>query len=150
MGLRESVSAEVAAPPDEVFALVTDVARLPQWNEAITEIVEDPGPLTVGAEWKVRMRAMGSSWVSRSQVTAIDAASRRFAYRSQTDDGNPSFSDWEWTIEPAGDGARVTLAADLNPRTFWRKHLIVKIRRPALRKEMAASIAAISSALAHR
>jgi uncharacterized protein YndB with AHSA1/START domain len=144
VGQQESVSARVAASPEAVFSLVTDVSRLPEWNHAITDVVETPQPLDAGSIWKVRIHALGQTWVSKSQVSTIDPVSRRFAYRSQSDDGNPSYADWDWHVDADGDGSIVTVTADLNPATFWRKHLFVKIRRPALRKEMRASLAALS------
>jgi hypothetical protein len=129
-----------------VFGHLTDVARLAEWNRAITEVVETPGDLVAGAVWKVRLNAMGQSWVSRSTVSEVDATAGRFRYRSQTDDGNPSYADWEWIVRPDGSGSTVTVAVDLHPTTFWRKHLLVRIRRPALRKEMRASLDALASA----
>lgn len=143
MGTQESVSARVWASPEAVLSLVTDVSRLPEWNQAITGVVEAPERLDAGSEWKVRLHALGQTWVSKSQVSAIDPLTGRFAYRSQSDDGNASYADWEWHVDADGDGSMVTVTADLNPVTFWRKHLLVRIRRPALRKEMRASLAAL-------
>jgi len=143
MGKQESVSARVGASPEAVFSLITDVSRLPEWNQAITEVVEAPERLDAGSVWKVRIHALGQTWVSKSQASAIDPATDRFAYRSQTDDGNPSYADWEWHVYADGDCSMVTVTVDLNAITFWRKHLIIRIRRPALRKEMQASLAAL-------
>jgi hypothetical protein len=148
MGTRESVSARIEASPDAVFVAVTDVSKLPEWNDAITDVVENPGALAVGSVWKVRLHALGQTWVSRSQVTAIDPVTRHFGYRSQSDDGNPSYADWEWRVAADGSGTVVTVTTDLNPVTFWRKHLLVKVRRRALRQEMHASLAALG-AFAH-
>ena len=147
MGTQESVSARVGASPEAVFSLVTDVSRLPVWNQAITDVVEAPERLDAGSVWKVRLHALGQTWVSKSQVSAIDPLTGRFAYRSQSDDGNPSYADWEWHFDDDGDGSMVTVTADLNPITFWRKHLLIRIRRPALRKEMQASLAALGGVL---
>jgi hypothetical protein len=147
MGKQVSVSAPVAATPAAVFGLVTDIPSLPRWNAAITEVVEVPAHLEVGSRWKVKLHALGQSWVSKSQVSAIDPATGRFAYRSQSDDGNPSYADWEWRISGEGDASVVALTVDLNPITFWRKHLLVKIRGPVLRKEMLASLTALDGAL---
>ena len=134
--------------PAEVFRTVTDLNRLPEWNDGIVEVVELPDQLEEGSLWKVRVHAMGQSWVSKSTVTELDPQSNRFAYRSQSDDGNPSFADWAWHIEPDGAGSRVTVTVDLNPLTFWRKNLLIKIRRHGLRKEMHESLDALQSAVA--
>lgn len=147
MGRRESASTPMGAAPEAVFSLVTDVARLPEWNRAITEVVEAPQRLDSESEWKVRIHALGQSWVSKSRVSALDPAAGRFAYRSQSDDGNPSYADWEWHVEPHESGSLVTVTVDPNPVTFWRKHLLIRIRRPALRKEMQDSLAALAAAV---
>ncbi len=146
MGLRESASALVAATPERVFRLVTDPSKLPSWNRAIVELVEGPARLEPGSVWKVRIHALGRSWVSKSQVSTLDPALGHFAYRSQSDDGNPSYADWDWQVEPDHDGSRVTVGVDLNPTTFWRKHLLAHLRRPALRKEIMDSLNALGVA----
>jgi hypothetical protein len=144
--MRESVSARMAGTPDRVFRLVTDPSMLPSWNRAITEVVEAPEHLERGSVWKIRLHALTQSWVSTSQVSVIDQASGFFSYRSQTDDGNPSYADWEWHVQPDHEGCTVTVMVELNPTTIWRRHVLVKIRRPALRREMADSLSALSAA----
>jgi uncharacterized protein YndB with AHSA1/START domain len=147
MALQESVSALVPASPEEVFSLVTDPSKLPSWNRAITEVVEAPERLELGSVWKIRLHALSQSWVSKSEVSAIDPVSRYFAYRSQTDDGNPSYANWEWQVAPDPEGSRVTVKVELHPTTFWRRHLLIKVRRPALRKEMTDSLNSLARAI---
>lgn len=147
MGRRESASTRIGATPDAVFGLVTDVSRLPEWNRAITEIVEAPAQLDAESVWKVRIHALGQSWVSKSRVSVLDPAAGRFAYSSQSDDGNPSYADWEWNVEPHESGSIVTVTVDPNPVTFWRKHLLIRIRRLGLRKEMQDSLTALAAAV---
>ena len=43
---------------------------------------------------------------------------------------------------------RVTVTVDLNPATFWRKHVLVNLRRPSLRREMVDSLDALPVAAA--
>ncbi len=150
MALQESASVRIDAAPTDVFALLTDIARLPEWNRAIVEVTERPALLTPGAAWKVRLEALGQSWVSRSTVNSLDSAALRFTYRSQTDDGNPSFADWDWRVRSDGGGAKVAVVVTLHPVTFWRRYLLVHVRRPALRREMRSSVAALASAVATR
>jgi hypothetical protein len=147
MGLHESASTRVAASPDAVFSRITDISKLPEWNRAITEVIEAPEQLTVESIWKVRIHAMGTKWVSRSTLAEINQAARSFAYRSQTDDGNPSYADWEWHVLPDGNASTVTVSANINPLTFWRKHLLVKVRRPVLRKEIQSSLSALNATM---
>src|SRR5688500_6818343 len=90
--------AVVAAPPDAVFTALTDVARLPDWNARMTAVIESPAGLEPGSEWVVEFRVFGRSWRSRSTVEELDPAGRRFVHRSCTDDGNPSYALWKWTV----------------------------------------------------
>jgi Polyketide cyclase / dehydrase and lipid transport len=147
VGIRESATAHVDAAAGPVFDLVTSVPRLPEWNPGITEVLDTPPHLVPGSVWRVRIRALGQSWVSRSEVVTLDPAAGHFAYRSQSDDGNPSFADWDWHVEPEGSGTRVTVTVELEPLTFWRKHVLVRLRRPALRGEMRRSVAALGPAV---
>jgi hypothetical protein len=148
MTYQISETAHVSADPDTVFSQITDPGRLPQWNRAITEVIDAPAaPLGSGSIWKVRVHAMGTSWVSRSEARVIDKAGGRFSYRSQTDDGNPSYADWEWRLDPSPEGTRVTTSVDLEPVTFWRKYLLVRLRRRTLDREMRASLAALEQAV---
>lgn len=144
MALRGSITDIVRAPAQDVFALVTDVDRLPEWNGVITKVVERPATLREGAEWVVELKSLGNSWQSRSRVLDLDPRARRFAYRSQTDDGNPSYGDWTWTITGEDGGSRVTVTWDLHPQTFWRRTLLARIRNRQLDGEVRASLRALA------
>ena len=145
--MHEHAVARIDAPPPVVLALLSDTARLPEWNKAITEVLEQPDQLTPGSTWRVRLHALGQTWVSKSTLVQLDETGGRFRHRSQTDDGNPSYADWDWTVKPDGTGSEVTVTVALHPETFWRKYLLVHLRRPALRREMRASLTALSAAL---
>jgi len=145
--VREQLASQfVAAPADDVFALITTPERLPDWNGAIVRVVDAPDQLCRGAEWVVQLSALGQSWPSRSTVVDIDPQARRFAYRSQTDDGNPSYADWSWSIAEAPGGCEVTVSCALHPATFWRRVLLSRIRSWQLRwRELPASLHALAS-----
>lgn len=142
-----SASATVPASPDAVFHTLTDIAGLPAWNAAMTSVIDEPATLEVGAEWVVEFRALGQSWRSRSTVEQLDGAGRRFAYRSRTDDGNPSYARWDWVVADDPAGSLVTVTWDLHPATFWRRVLLARIRaRQLARTELPTSLAALAAA----
>ena len=145
--MREQLATQfVAARPDEVFALITAPERLTEWNEAIVQVLDAPEQLSPGAEWVVQLSALGQSWPSRSSVVVIDRQARHFAYRSQTDDGNPSYADWSWKVADDPGGCEVTVSCTLYPATFWRRVLLSKIRSWQLRRrELPASLRALAS-----
>lgn len=147
MEKRGSASRHVGAPPELVFAMVTDLDRLPEWNRRIKRVVEVPPKLRAGAEWVVEMKLMGKTFNSRSVVLEVDERSRRFAHRSKPDDGNPSCSVWTWEVEPEGDGSRITVGWDLQPLTASRRILAAPMRaRQIPRSDVPASLAALVTA----
>jgi hypothetical protein len=93
------------------------------------------------------MHAAGMTWPSRTRVITVDPDARRFVHRSVSDDGNPSFTIWTWTVTEAPGGARVTVSWDPNPRTFWRRHIVVHWRRRCLRRQVPRSLRALAAAL---
>ena len=138
----------VEAAPDDVFATITDIERLPDWNAAIRAVRNAPAELTPGARWDVDIHASGfGTWPSTSEVVSIDRERRRFVYRSQSDDGNPSFADWEWSVRPAPGGALVHVRFELHPLTFGRKYVAVHLRKPQLVKELRTSLDALAAAV---
>ena len=78
-----------------------------------------------------------------AKYTKFYADKRVFAYKSGTDDGNPSRAMWRWEVEETPNGSKVTCSWDLRPVTFWRRTLLVRMRAPSLAKEVNESIAAL-------
>jgi hypothetical protein len=149
--LTASASAVLAIGADAAFGAITDLAHLPDWNERMTRVVECPERLEPGAQWVVEFAVFGRRWRSRSQIDVVDTAARRFEYRTRTDDGNTSFADWRWRVEPLGEGCRVTAGWDLHPQTFWRRVLFGRVRaRQLARTELPASLAALAGAAEER
>jgi uncharacterized protein YndB with AHSA1/START domain len=138
--LHGSVTERVNVPAVEMFDLITDVDRLPEWNGIIQRVVERPTAMTPGSEWVVELRALGNRWQSRSRVEELDPDTFRFVYRARTDDGNPSYALWTWTLSPGEGQTDVTVTWDLHPQTFWRKTLLARIRHRSLREEVRNSI----------
>lgn len=144
-------SAVVSATADSAFGTLLDVARLPEWNAAMTAVIEQPDHLDVGAEWMVEFHALGQTWRSRSVVEEIDVAGRRLVYRSATDDGNRSYARWTWAVTDEEAGCRVTVTWDMHPVTFWRRVLLARIRaRQLARTEIPASLAALAHTATER
>lgn len=142
--IHGSADRQIQASPDVVFDLVTDIDRLPEWNDAIRSVDEKPTQLTAGAEWLVTMhpnRLM--TWQSRSTVDTIDRDARRFAYRTVNADGNPSYTLWTWDLGALDSGTKVTVSWDVFLKTLDRKLLAGPIRRRQLRNEVATSLRAM-------
>jgi uncharacterized protein YndB with AHSA1/START domain len=145
--MSTSATALIRATPDEVFALLTDVDRLPSWNTELVEVLERPQRLLPGTEFVVRMHAAGMTWPSRTRVLEVDPSRRHLVYRSVSDDGNPSFTIWTWDIAPHPSGAEVTVAWDPNPRTLLRRCFVVHWRKRCLRRQVPRSLQALAAVL---
>jgi uncharacterized protein YndB with AHSA1/START domain len=141
-------STSVDAPPTEVFDLITDVDRLPEWNAAIQAVVDKPPALVPGAEWTVTIKPAGiPSWGSISRVEEIDGQRGRFAYETRNADGNPSYVKWSWKVTATGTETEVTVTWDCFLKTFDRRILAGPVRKHQLAREVHRSLAAITGAV---
>lgn len=146
---RGSASAVILAPADAVFEAVIDPSRMILWNAVMTEVVEMPEAMAPGSQWVVAFQAMRvMRWRSRSRCEALVREDRTFVHRSGTDDGNPSYAIWTWTVEPEEQG-RSTLRVtwELHPQTVLRKVLLSRMRNRMLRSEVPASLSALNTLL---
>lgn len=129
----------IAASPEEVFAAITDVRALPEWNQHIVAVVAD-AELAAGAQWVVRMRYPGKTFDSRSTVLEFDRNKRRIRYASKPTDDNPSTTEWTWEVGDHADGSVVRLSWQLKPVTFIRRRVIAPMRSRQIPREAAASL----------
>lgn len=147
--LEGNITEQLSAPADKLFDLISNAERLPEWNETIHHVVVAPdGETQPGDEWVVEVRAMASRWNSRSRIEKVDRDAGRFALRSQTDDGNPSYAKWEWALTPVDGHTDVTVSWQIHPKTFWRKFLLSRIRHRQLKEEVRGSLRAAERAAA--
>jgi len=139
-------STVVGIEPAAAFSILTDLAHLPTWNKKMVRVLALPDRVEPGAEWVVEFAMFGRKWKSRSRVGILDPVAHRFEYRTQTDDGNPSFTEWKWAVEPRGEGCHVNVSWDLHPLTFWRRAFFSRVRAGQLgHNEVPASLAALAA-----
>ncbi len=94
----------VAADPDRLYALVSDVTLMGQWSPVCTGCRWDPpadGP-RVGAWFTGRNQSGGRTWETRSQVVAADPG-RAFVWEV-----NGGWVRWGFTLTPADGGTLLT------------------------------------------
>ncbi len=93
--------ATIQAPPERVWALVTDFARLPEWSPELVRMVPlKPGGLRIGQWYLGVNHRKAAVWPTRNVVSALEPG-RRIAW-----DTVSSGARWIWELAPAGpDGA---------------------------------------------
>jgi uncharacterized protein YndB with AHSA1/START domain len=141
-------TAHLGATAADVFDLLTDVTRLPEWNAAIEAVDDGPGPLTAGTEWTVTMHPPRMPrWWSISTAQVLDRHDLRFAYRTRNADGNPSWVEWSWSVVPADAGCDVTVEWTCHLETFDRRYFAGPLRKRQLAREVPGSLQALGRAL---
>lgn len=98
--LEDSIT--VAATPDEVYAIVSDVTRTGEWSVQCHRCEWNSDARGVGAEFTGFNRTPEREWQTVSTVVA-DAPGREFAWEV-----GPGRVQWGFTIAPAAGGAHLT------------------------------------------
>jgi hypothetical protein len=143
---RDEVSAVVAALPEDVYALVADVTRMPEFSPEVVSCRWLEG--ATGAAAGVRFEAInaagnGKRWTNRPVGTVADPG-REFAFaRTEPFAGTIA---WRYRFEPTGAGTRVVESYEVErPVTRLGWFVIEKVfrggdRRQALREGMIATL----------
>ena len=104
----DSVSTDIAAPPDRVYALIADITRMGEWSPECylcTWTKGATGP-AVGARFKAKNKGRrGPSWSTTPAVTVADPG-RAFAF-NRSGPGMGSYT-WRYDLEPTPTGTRLT------------------------------------------
>jgi len=104
------VSVEVDATPEQVWTLLTDIARAGEWsheNQGGEWLDGADGP-AVGARFQGRNENGGWKWSRQCEVVAVDAP-RMISWR--TVPTKARFRDstiWTYELEPTDTGCRIT------------------------------------------
>lgn len=102
-----TVSRDIAASPEAVWALVADLSRMPEWsteNERL-EWLDGANEAAVGARFRGTNRNGSKSWKSTGQITALESG-RILSFTVSA--GPFKIADWSYSIEPTDRGCRVT------------------------------------------
>ncbi len=124
--MHDSVTVHVAATPERVWDLVSDVTRIGRYSPETFEaewIDGATGP-AVGARFRghVRRNGWGPTYWTTCTVSACEPG-RTFAFGVGSPD-KPPLNVWRYDISPAGDGCDATESFSLAPtwwlRLYWR------------------------------
>jgi uncharacterized protein YndB with AHSA1/START domain len=127
------VTTDIAKPPAEVFAYVTDPSHLPEWQASAVSVKTDDVPIRVGSRVVVTRRAGPREMDMTVEVIELEPPT---SWRLRGIDG-PVRGNVKGTIEPLDDGARsrVTINLDFDGHGIGKVLVPLVVQRQA-RKEM--------------
>jgi hypothetical protein len=101
-GTKREVTIHVDAPPETVYAVVSDVTRMGEWSPETVRCVWIDGAAgpAVGAKFKGSNKRGLARWSTKPTVVAAEPA-REFAF--VVDD----LTKWSYRFEPDGTGTRL-------------------------------------------
>jgi uncharacterized protein YndB with AHSA1/START domain len=119
-------SITIAATSDEVWAVLGDVKRMPEWSEELdsVELLEGDGH-SPGSRFRGNNCKGERKWSMTCVIDTFDAG-RSLEFHTETDSGEVR-TRWWYRVEPIGDHAKVT-------EGFLRVAKLSRIRALAERK----------------
>lgn len=96
-----SASVEIDAPVEEVWRLVSDVTRMPEWSPQVESVRLRSGfeEVTLGTEFTNRNTlGDGLDWTTHATITAYDAP-REIAFRVEE-----NWVTWRFVLAPTAGG----------------------------------------------
>jgi uncharacterized protein YndB with AHSA1/START domain len=147
---RLEVSRDIAAPPEAVYAAISDVTRMGEWSEEChtCEWHEGVAGPAVGATFDGHNRYGDNEWTTQGKVIEADAG-RAFAFECSMMDFH--YSTWGYRIEPTATGCRVTeWNEDLRPESvleFSQQISGVADRNARNRQTMSSTLERLAAAL---
>lgn len=92
----------IEATPDEVWAALTDLRRMPEWSPELVRMVPlKPGGLKIGQQYLGINKRKAAIWPTRSVVVTLEPG-RTLAW-----DTKSSGARWIYELQPDGTGTRV-------------------------------------------
>jgi hypothetical protein len=104
---NDSVSIDIAASPEVVYDLVSDIGRMGDWSPECYQCAWTKGATgpAVGARFKAKNKGgRGPSWFNTPVVTVADRG-QAFAF-NRSGPGIGSYT-WRYTMEPTAGGTKL-------------------------------------------
>ena len=113
--MRFELAETVAAPPDKVFRLTTDVDRFGEWMPGFVRVEKlTPGPLKTGSRFRETRKLFGRESTEEFEATLVDAprALELFIDGTKGTSGKGEFR-FRYAFEHSGEGTLVALAGEV-------------------------------------
>jgi len=138
--IRIEAGVDIARPPAEVFAVVTDVAHHPDWSSGVQRVTDLSDPTaTPGTTWTQFSRILGRQFEVHAKVIGY-VPERRFEFSVD----KPARIEMLWRLQPTPEGTHVTLSAKGEAGMYYA---LVRPLTGALRDALAADLARLKKRL---
>jgi hemerythrin-like domain-containing protein len=140
--VRGGNTVDVEATPEQVWAVLSDVRRVPAWSHECRQVtwLDDVTEGRVGARFKGTNRSGFARWQRPCTITGWEPG-RRLTFETRGPLGMDA-TEWTFELEPHGTGTRLTQTfrilemAGWWGRLVWRTMPAHRDRRPALREDL--------------
>lgn len=120
MSREFSITVDIAAPPDRVWSVMSDIERWNEWTESVTSVTRlDTGPLQVGSRAEIVQPKLPPTQFT---VTALEVG-KGFTWETKSGGVTAVANHW---IEAAAQGSRVTLSVSFEGALGVLAALMVK------------------------
>ena len=131
-------------PVEEVFAYLSDVTKIPEWNSLVDEAIGSEPPMRVGSTTQLKIRLLGRRIEADQVVTELEP-NRRAVIKT----GGPVSVTDTWTFEALGaNQTRVTYATVGDTKGFFK--LADPIFARVFKKQMTAQLETLKELLEAR
>lgn len=115
MSVQAESSITINCSPEEVFAVITDVAAQPNWSKGVGKVQDlSQNPAGPGATWTQITQFMGKEIEAHGKVNVYEP-NRLFG--STVD--KPFPASMLWQVAPEGSGSKVTVGMTAEPGGFF-------------------------------
>ncbi|MEV5836266.1 SRPBCC family protein [Nocardia sp. NPDC052112] len=103
---------EIAAPPEQVWAVVADLKRMPEFSPQCVRMLALGAPKA--GTWTINLNTDGKKyWPTTARIVRYEP-NQAFAFRI-----NENRSIWSFTLEPTATGTRLVERRDVPNGTSW-------------------------------
>jgi len=113
--IRIELTVEIARPPEDVFELLSDIERLPEWQTSAVE-AHTEGPLAEGSRVREKRRLFGRELDTELEVVAYEPPGR-LTLRSL---GGPVKFTVDHELVAGGGGTQLRFVAEAQPGGLLR------------------------------
>ncbi len=140
MQIRIETGVDIARPPAEVFAVVTDVANHPNWSSGVERVIDlSEAPIRPGTTWTQFSRILGREFEVHAKVIGL-VPERWFEFSVD----QPARIEMTWRLQPTSTGTHVTVSARGEAGKFY---FVIRPMTGALRDALAADLARLKRGL---